>query len=112
MIAYAGSRGERRWSIRALRDGAERERLFVDLEQAAHHGHTKRHSCPDYPHVPREEASLVPSKTSKLLHRLECPKAPAEGVYFTDVEQAAEYGVERRHGVWSSVDRVVSPSQL
>ena len=50
-----------------------------------------------YPHVAREDAALVASKSSKLLHRVECPRAPKEGVYFVDEAQAAEYGFVKRH---------------
>ncbi|MFC1708063.1 thermonuclease family protein, partial [Planctomycetota bacterium] len=71
--------------------------LFVDLEQAAYHGYTKKHSCLNYPHVAREDAKLVASKTSKLLHKVDCPRAPEKGVYFVDLEQAEEYGFVKRH---------------
>ena len=37
---------------------------------------------PVSPPVAREDATLIASKSSKLLHRVDCPAAPVKGVYY------------------------------
>ncbi|MFC1706316.1 thermonuclease family protein [Planctomycetota bacterium] len=74
---------------------------FVDLDQAARFGYTNLHTCltKRYPEVSLEEATLIASKGSKLLHAVGCSQAPtpATSALFRDLDQAREFGFKKLH---------------
>lgn len=89
---YECARLEEFQRLESLARDAERGLWNAEARQAWE----ARNTLPD---IPRSEAKLIGTLESRMLHALDCSRAPApaNGVYFRDLEEARKHGFTKRH---------------